>query len=146
MRILRNVFVLLMSISAAASADRIPADIHEHIAQRVQNGDCVGVVVCVVDAGGSCCLSEGVLSKDSDRKVDEKTVFEIGSMTKAFTGTLLADMVLRGEVALDDPVQKYLPEGAKMPTRASVTRSPARSESCMLAASSGSTPTMRACG
>lgn len=35
-------------------------------------------------------------------------LFEIGSITKAFTGVLLADMVLRGEVALDDPLSRHL--------------------------------------
>jgi CubicO group peptidase (beta-lactamase class C family) len=39
---------------------------------------------------------------------DPKTLFEIGSITKAFTGVLLADMHLRGEVALDDPLSRHL--------------------------------------
>jgi D-alanyl-D-alanine-carboxypeptidase/D-alanyl-D-alanine-endopeptidase len=41
---------------------------------------------------------------------DERTLFEIGSLTKPFTGVLLADMCLRGEVQFDDPVAKYLPD------------------------------------
>lgn len=47
------------------------------------------------------------------RPLDGDTVFEIGSVTKVFTALLLADMVERGEVGLDDPVTKYLP--ATMP-------------------------------
>ena len=39
---------------------------------------------------------------------DELSLFEIGSITKAFTGVLLADMVLSGEVALDDPLSRHL--------------------------------------
>jgi CubicO group peptidase (beta-lactamase class C family) len=42
---------------------------------------------------------------------DPDTLFEIGSITKAFTGVLLADMHLRGEVALDDPLSRYLDRG-----------------------------------
>ena len=38
-------------------------------------------------------------------------------MTKVFTSLLLADMVHRGEVALTDPVSKYLPPNVKMPER-----------------------------
>jgi D-alanyl-D-alanine-carboxypeptidase/D-alanyl-D-alanine-endopeptidase len=49
--------------------------------------------------------------------LDGDTVFEIGSVTKVFTSLLLADMVQRGEVALTDPVAKYLPPGIKMPER-----------------------------
>ncbi len=41
--------------------------------------------------------------------VDEHSLFEIGSITKAFTGALLADMVLRGEVSLEDPLSRHLP-------------------------------------
>lgn len=36
--------------------------------------------------------------------------YEIGSITKTFDGLLLADAASRGEVALTDPVEKYLPE------------------------------------
>jgi CubicO group peptidase (beta-lactamase class C family) len=38
-------------------------------------------------------------------------------MTKVFTALVLADMVRRGEVALEDPIAKYLPGGAKIPER-----------------------------
>jgi CubicO group peptidase (beta-lactamase class C family) len=45
------------------------------------------------------------------------SLFEVGSITKVFTATLLADAVLRGLVALDDPVQRFLPEGARLRVR-----------------------------
>jgi CubicO group peptidase (beta-lactamase class C family) len=48
------------------------------------------------------------------RALDQRALFEIGSITKPFTGVLLADMCLRGEVRLDDPVSKYL-QDAPMP-------------------------------
>jgi CubicO group peptidase (beta-lactamase class C family) len=44
------------------------------------------------------------------RGVAPDAVFEIGSITKAFTGTLLADMVREGLVAFEDPVARYVPE------------------------------------
>jgi len=44
-------------------------------------------------------------------------VFEIGSITKVFTASILADMMTRGEVRLDDPVAKYLPTSAHIPSR-----------------------------
>ena len=40
---------------------------------------------------------------------DELSLFEIGSITKAFTGVLLADMSLRAEVSLEDPLSRHLP-------------------------------------
>jgi CubicO group peptidase (beta-lactamase class C family) len=41
--------------------------------------------------------------------IDQTSLLEIGSVTKAFTGVLLADMVLASEVALDDPLSRHLP-------------------------------------
>jgi D-alanyl-D-alanine-carboxypeptidase/D-alanyl-D-alanine-endopeptidase len=53
---------------------------------------------------------------DGNKLADEDTVFEIGSVTKTFTATILASMVLDGSVRLDDPVQKYLPADVHVPT------------------------------
>ena len=50
--------------------------------------------------------------------LDANTVFEIGSITKVFTASLLAAMVQRGEVRLDDPIAKYLPPTVRVPSRA----------------------------
>jgi CubicO group peptidase (beta-lactamase class C family) len=44
-----------------------------------------------------------------------QTVFEIGSITKAFTGILLADMAARGELRLEEPVAALLPAGTRVP-------------------------------
>ncbi len=43
------------------------------------------------------------------------SIFEIGSITKTFTATLLADMAREGLVALDDPVARHLPPEVRMP-------------------------------
>lgn len=54
----------------------------------------------------------------TERPLDQKTIFEIGSITKVFTAILLADMSERGEVALDDPIGVYLPAHVTGPSRA----------------------------
>lgn len=41
--------------------------------------------------------------------VDTDSVFQVGSVTKVFTGLLLADSAARGEVKLSDPATGYLP-------------------------------------
>ena len=46
-----------------------------------------------------------------------RSIFEIGSITKVFTATLLADMASERLVGLDDPVQQWLPAGVEMPVR-----------------------------
>jgi D-alanyl-D-alanine-carboxypeptidase/D-alanyl-D-alanine-endopeptidase len=81
----------------------------------LEDGLVVGFVVGVVKDGETQVIAYGETTKGSHVAPNGDTVYEIGSVSKAFTGVLLADMVERGIVKLDDPVQKYLPEGVKMP-------------------------------
>src|SRR5213075_2305597 len=94
------------------------AEIRGMLAERIdvqQQG--VGIVVGVIEPSGRRVVSYGTFGRDDKRPVDGDTVFEIGSVTKVFTSLLLADAVQRGEVALTDPVSKYLPKGTKVPER-----------------------------
>lgn len=93
----------------------LPSDteIRKILAERVgAEGEGVGIVVGVVEPQGRRVVSYGQLSQGNPRPPDGNTAFEIGSVTKVFTALLLADMVRRGEVALADPVAKYLSAGA----------------------------------
>src|SRR5207247_7912726 len=88
------------------------------LAQRIdQSRQSVGIVVGVIEPQGRRIISYGALAKGEKRPLNGDTVFEIGSITKVFTSLLLSDMVQRGEVALTDPIAKYLPAGVKMPER-----------------------------
>lgn len=77
----------------------------------------IGMVVGLISAEGTRIIGYGRFGPGDDRVPDGDTVFEIGSITKTFTGTLLADMSLKGELSIDDPVKKHLPAGTKIPTR-----------------------------
>jgi CubicO group peptidase (beta-lactamase class C family) len=74
------------------------------------------MVIGLVDAQGSQLFSAGKLDNGTDGKVDGDTEFFIGSVSKTFTALLLQEMVDRGEVKLDDPVSKYLPDSVKVPS------------------------------
>src|SRR5262245_16694882 len=77
----------------------------------------VGIVVGLIDQSGTRVVSYGTTDRTHHQPVNGDSVFELGSITKLFTAILLADMVERGEVRLDDPISKYLPDGIKAPTR-----------------------------
>lgn len=77
----------------------------------------VGLVGATVDARGRRVAAAGRLAKGDARVLGAETVFEIGSVTKVFTALLMTLMVSRGEAALDDPVEKLLPPGVKIPER-----------------------------
>jgi serine-type D-Ala-D-Ala carboxypeptidase/endopeptidase len=59
-------------------------------------------------------LNYGYTSKDDNQPVTSDTVYEIGSITKVFTGILLAQAINNGKVNLNDPVQNYLPAGVTL--------------------------------
>ena len=95
---------------APPASDRIEALIAERIAPRAGQG----LVVGVLEPGGRRVVAGGPAGGEP---FDGDTLFEIGSISKVFTALLLADMANKGEVSLDDPAEKYLPEGATMPSR-----------------------------
>jgi CubicO group peptidase (beta-lactamase class C family) len=94
------------------------AEIRKILVQRVDTDQqSVGIVVGVIEPKGRRVVAYGALDKDDKRPLNGDTIFEIGSVTKVFTSLTLADMVQRGEVALSDPIAKYLPPGVKVPER-----------------------------
>jgi serine-type D-Ala-D-Ala carboxypeptidase/endopeptidase len=76
--------------------------------QLVDDGDVVGLVVGVFRKGETQVLAYGETRKGSGDAPTGDTIYEIGSVSKAFTGVLVADMVATGDVELDDPLQKFV--------------------------------------
>src|SRR6185436_693262 len=110
--------MLLSAFSLGASAEEFTHALRAFLQQRVEvQKRNVGIVVGIVDEHGSHVVSCGKMDNGTDQEVNGDTLFDIASITKPFTGLLLQDMIERGEMKLDDPVQKYLPASVKMPTR-----------------------------
>lgn len=101
------------ALSAEPALD-LPADTAPFIQAAIANGDLVGLVVVLVDGNKVTTKSFGLANKETKKAPDADTVFQIGSITKTFTGTLLADAVLNGKLKLEDSVQSRLPEGVSI--------------------------------
>ncbi len=67
------------------------------------------MVIGVVDAGGHRYYSYGALNDGSGNVPDENTPYPIGSLTKTFTGVLLADLIQRSELELESAISAVLP-------------------------------------
>jgi D-alanyl-D-alanine-carboxypeptidase/D-alanyl-D-alanine-endopeptidase len=124
MRLLITLWALFfMGTAARGQAPtlfRPPSDseIRRILADRIDKcRQSVGIVVGIIEPAGRRIISYGQLNQNDNRPLDGETVFEIGSNTKVFTALLLSEMVQRGEVALADPVAKYLPAAVKVPER-----------------------------
>ena len=120
--LLLNLLVLLAlsACGAARQPSRLP-DPNDVKALLVQLVDvekrAPGIVVGMIaaDPPERWVVGYGRLSATDTRLPDGDTVFEIASITKVFTGILLAQAVVNGEVQLNDPISMYLPEGVTAP-------------------------------
>ncbi len=111
-----SVSLWLASPCRAAEPDRAAVD--ELVKPFLKDKPYLALVVGVTRPAGHQVFGYGEVTLEGKKQVpDAATLFEIGSITKIFTGTLLADQVLCGEVRLDDPVQKYLPDNLMVPRR-----------------------------
>jgi CubicO group peptidase (beta-lactamase class C family) len=73
-----------------------------------------GVSIGVIDSSGRAVFAFGTAKTDS--------IFEIGSISKTFTGLILAQMIEQGKVKLDEPVRELLPPGTvSKPSGAEIT-------------------------
>jgi len=70
-----------------------------------------GIVIGVTRGGARHTVARGVSSRpDPARIVHDSTLFEVGSITKTFTGVALAQAVLDGAVKLEQPISSLLPD------------------------------------
>lgn len=105
--------------SSARPVSAFPTDsaILSIIRTRVEEKRSAGIVVGVLDADGRTrIVSYGDPGKGQP-PLDGNSVFEIGSISKVFTSTVLAELVKEGKVKLEDPAQKYLPSSVHLPAR-----------------------------
>ena len=87
------------------------------IKQRVEEKRSAGIVVGILEPNGRTRIVAYGDPGPGQPPLDGNTVFEIGSISKVFTATVLAQLVKEGKVTLDDPVQKYLPATVRVPSR-----------------------------
>ena len=105
--------------TSASTARALPSDaeILGLIKQRVDEKRSAGIVIGVLDANGRTRIVSYGDPGPGQPALDGNSVFEIGSISKVFTSTVLAELVQEGKVKLDDPAQQYLPASVHMPSR-----------------------------
>jgi CubicO group peptidase (beta-lactamase class C family) len=107
--------VLLSSqLSNAQRADRskfIKDSLEFYINQALTKWRIPGAAVCIVKDNKIVLMKGyGIKELGLNNKVDENTLFMIGSNTKAFTATAIAMLQEQKKLSLEDKVTKYIPE------------------------------------
>jgi len=94
----------------------LPVEVEETIEKRISEGVTPSIAIAVIDSSGVHYFNYGKTS-DNGIGVDENTIYEIGSITKVFTGIMLAQQVLDGDIRLDDKINDLLPDSIKVPVK-----------------------------
>src|SRR3569832_926176 len=106
--------IIVTSVAQAQKVDRSKFNsdsLDTYINRALTNWRIPGMAVCIVKDGKVVLMKGyGIKELGLNNKVDENTLFMIGSNTKAFTATALAMLQVQGKLSLDDKVTKYLPQ------------------------------------
>jgi len=107
--------VVMVSVAAARGAAAQQADpypgFNAYVAKAMKTWQIPGLSIAIV-RNDSVIYAKGfgVLGAKSATPVDQRTLFEIGSSSKAFTATLVAMLVGEGKMHWDDRLTTYLPD------------------------------------
>lgn len=89
----------------------IKDNLNNYVQKSLTNWRVPGAAVCIVKNGRIVWMKGyGVKEMSTNNKIDENTLFMIGSNTKEFTATALAMLEEEKKLTLDDRVTKYIPE------------------------------------
>jgi methyl acetate hydrolase len=107
--------VAALPFAADAQQPQPSSAIDEAMRDAVARKEVAGVVVMAADRKRIIYQGAfGVADIDEARPLTVDALFRIASMTKAVTSTAAMQLVEDGRFALEDPVEKYLPEFAKL--------------------------------
>ncbi|MEQ9412799.1 MAG: serine hydrolase domain-containing protein, partial [Cyclobacteriaceae bacterium] len=92
----------------------LPAEVVATIEKRIEEGVTPSIALAIIDSSGVQYFNFGKTATNG-KDVDEYAIYEIGSISKAFTALLLAQQVLDGDIQLEDKVNDFLPDGITIP-------------------------------
>ena len=104
------------AIAAPPDLDEVMAAVDKMAQPLVDDGLTVGMVIGIQRGEERRVRGYGEVTLGGGQTPDEETVYEIGSISKVFTGILLADAVTRDLVTLDDTVQQHYEEEFELPS------------------------------
>jgi CubicO group peptidase (beta-lactamase class C family) len=112
-------FVLLVSLQIAAQTDRKKIElrnswsvkdstVNELVQAFMKDTTQVGLSLGIIKDGVTYTFHYGSREKEKKLPPTDSTIYEIGSISKTFTGTLLAQAIIEGKVSPADDIRKYL--------------------------------------
>src|SRR5947209_15587921 len=96
--------------SRAMTDGEVERLVAQDIAPMVPADRAGGAAVAVRIEGRTLLFNYGFADRAAGRPITSDSLFNLASVRKAFEAALLAEAVRRGELTLEDPVAKYVPE------------------------------------
>ncbi|MCB1581982.1 MAG: serine hydrolase domain-containing protein [Marinicella sp.] len=110
MKILSGLMLFwVMSVTA-----QIPVDVQQEVDLRIKHKHNPSIALAVFQGGHQSFYVKGWQNKEQQIPATVNTVYEIGSITKTFTGLLLAKLTEEGKVSLHDPVEQHWQQPFKL--------------------------------
>ncbi|WP_108417904.1 ACT family cephalosporin-hydrolyzing class C beta-lactamase [Enterobacter mori] len=98
------------SIAASMTEKQLADVVEKSITPLMKAQSIPGMAIAVIYQGQPHYFTFGKADVAANKPVTPQTLFELGSISKTFTGVLGGDAIARGEISLGDPVTKYWPE------------------------------------
>jgi CubicO group peptidase (beta-lactamase class C family) len=98
--------VSLLSLTPPATTkDKVTGIAESYLA----NSDNAGLSIAIISGGKESIYTFGSADRSTGAPVDTSSIFEIGSITKVFTGIMLANEVVHNRMDLNDNIAHYIP-------------------------------------
>lgn len=118
MQSLKNIFVAVLCLSflsaCNSSKKKDVSDLDNYLDTLVKpvmdKNKIPGLSIALTIGGKHTFFNYGLASKADQIEVTNKTLFELGSISKTFTATLASLSQVNGTLNFSDPVSKYMPE------------------------------------
>lgn len=98
------------ALAAPHTEQQITEIVNRAITPLIKEQAIPGMAVAVIYQGKPYYFTWGDADIAKKQPVTQQTLFELGSVSKTFTGVLGGDAIARGEINLNDPATKYWPE------------------------------------
>ena len=108
--------VLLIGLTTWANASDWKAEVDAAVQTQIDAERIVGTVIGVIKDGEIWTRSYGRLRTDDPSPPSLDTIFELGSVTKVFTGLALGQLLIDGRLSLDNRIEQHVPELTGLPS------------------------------
>lgn len=104
-------FLFIISFYIGTAWSLTPEEIDHFAEETLHKWEIPGLALVVIQKDKEPYIQGyGVRERDSNKLVDTQTLFQINSLTKAFTAATVDMLVKKGLVDFDSPIASYLPD------------------------------------